>query len=179
MTPIYVPAKWQTPAHREQVWWVVIHTMELPCVSGMAARLAQRFAVGDRQVSAHYSVDSGDVVCSVRETEVAWHCPKANRRGIGIEHAGYSTGPVATDWLHDEHALGMLDISAELVASICTRWAIPVVHLTPAQLLAGEHGIIGHVDASDAFKTPGGHRDPGECWPWTEYLDKIQARLET
>jgi Negative regulator of beta-lactamase expression len=152
--------------------------MELPCVSGMAARLAQRFATGERKVSAHYSVDSGDVVCSVRETAVAWHCPKANRRGIGIEHAGYSGGPLATDWLHDEHALSMLEVSAELVAGICARWPIPVVHLTPAQLLAGEHGIIGHVDATNAFKTPGGHTDPG-AWPWTEYLDKIQARLET
>jgi len=115
----------------------------------------------------------------VRETEVAWHCPKANRRGIGIEHAGYSTGPLATDWLTDEHAVSMLDLSAELVAGICLRWDIPALHLTPAQLLAGQRGLIGHVDASDAYQTPGGHRDPGDAWPWAEYLDKIQARIAT
>lgn len=169
----FVQAKWQTVAHRERVDWIVIHTMETPCVSGMAARIAQRFELGERKVSAHYCVDPVEIVQCVRDTNVAWHCPGANRRGIGIEHAGYSQGEHATDWSSDGHAQGMLALSARLTADLCARWNIPAVHLTPAEVAAGHRGIIGHDGATEAFRTPGGHTDPGKAWPWEKYLGAI------
>jgi N-acetyl-anhydromuramyl-L-alanine amidase AmpD len=175
----FIPAKWQTIAHRERVDWIVVHTMEVPCVSGMAARISQRFALGERKVSAHYCVDPAEVVQCVLDTNVAWHCPGANRRGIGIEHAGYSQGPHATDWFQDEHALAMLDLSARLVADLCDRWDIPIVHPTPAEISEGKRGIIGHDDATEAFRTTGGHTDPGKDWPWGAFMAKIVNRVCT
>lgn len=175
MEPTFVQAKWQTVAHRERIDWIVVHTMEAPCVSGMAARIAKRFALGERKVSAHYCVDPAEVIQCVRDTNVAWHCPGANRRGIGIEHAGYSHGSDATAWLTDEHAQAMLALSARLVADLCERWDIPVLHLGPGEIAAGQRGIIGHADATEAFETPGGHTDPGKDWPWDSFLASIKA----
>lgn len=174
MQPTFIQAKWQTVAHRERVDWIVIHTMEAPCVSGMAAMIAQRFALGERKVSAHYCVDPAEVIQCVRDTNVAWHCPGANRRGIGIEHAGYSQGEHATDWLNDSHAHGMLANSAQLVAELCQRWDIPIDRLFAAEIAQGHRGIIGHVDATEAFKTPGGHTDPGKSWPWDAYIEMVR-----
>ena len=82
----------------------------------------------------------------------------------------------ATDW-QDEHAAGMFDLSAELAAEVCRRWQIPIVHLTPDQLLAGQRGIIGHVDATEAYQVQGGHQDPGKDWPWDNWLSLVLARV--
>ena len=175
MTPEPLLASHFTVANRTAVSWLVVHTMEVPCVAGMALRVAQRFALGERPVSAHYCVDPINVIQCVRDADVAWHCPGANRLGIGIEHAGYSEGPSATDWLTDSHAQGMLPLAAQIAAQICHKWSIPIVRLTPAQIQAGEHGIIGHADATIAFATPGGHTDPGPTWPWDQYLRAVAA----
>ena len=175
LTPEFIRAAHFTVAHRERVDWLVVHTMEVPCVSGMALRVAQGFARGDRIVSAHYCVDPGNVVQCVQESDVAFHCPGANRRGIGIEHAGYSQGPSATSWATDSHAAGMFPLAAQLAAEVCARWQIPMIHLTVEQLAAGERGIIGHRDATEAFETVGGHSDPGSTWPWDSYLAAIVA----
>jgi N-acetyl-anhydromuramyl-L-alanine amidase AmpD len=172
MRPEFLRAMYQTSAHRERVDVVVIHTTETPCVSGMALRIAQGFAEGNRKASAHYIVDPGNIIQCVHEHDVAWHCPGANRRGIGIEHAGFTARPTPTDWLHDQHAAGMLELSAELVAGICERWNIPVVHLTPAELAVNHRGIVSHADATEAFQTTGGHVD-GSTWPWDSYLAAV------
>jgi N-acetyl-anhydromuramyl-L-alanine amidase AmpD len=181
MTPEFIRAKHFTVAARTEVGLLVLHTMEVPCASGMARRVAQGFALGERVASAHYCVDPSNVVQCVREDDVAFHCKSnatgdVNRHSIGIEHAGYSEGPSATDW-QDEHAAGMFDLSAELAAEVCRRWQIPIVHLTPAQLLAGQRGIIGHVDATVAYQVPGGHQDPGKDWPWDNWLSLVLARV--
>ena len=178
LTPQWIPAKWLTQANRSTVDLVVIHTTETPCVSGMALRIGQGFQKGDRQVSAHYVVDPGTIVHCVHESDVAWHCPGANRNGVGVEHCGFTLSPAPTDWLHDGHAAGMMDLSAQLVADICKRWSIPVIHLSPAQLADGERGIVAHADATIAFGTPGGHVD-GSTWPWDEYLAAVNKVLVT
>lgn len=174
-----IEARWKTVAHRARVDMVVIHTMEVPCAAGMAMRVANAFAKGERQVSAHYCVDPLEVIQCVRETDVAWHCPGANRRGIGIEHAGYASGGAthgATDWSGVD-AQAELKLGASLVAQVCHRWGIPAVRLSVADILAGHKGIIGHADATLAFGTKGGHQDPGTNWPWGQYLELVNEDL--
>lgn len=171
---MFIEAMHKTVAHRERVDTIVLHTMEVPLRPGMALRIATNFARGNRKVSAHYCIDPVQVVQCVRESDVAWHCPNCNRRGIGIEHAGYAD---RTDWTLPE-AQAMLALSAAVAANACKRWGIPVVKLTAAELKAGHRGFIGHSDATEAFETPGGHRDPGERWPWKEYLRMVAEEAE-
>ena len=174
--PQFIQAKFQTIAHRQRVDWLVLHSTEGPCVAGRALQGAQEETAGERQASAHYFVDPTTVVQCVHEYNVAWQCKGANRRGIGIEHCGSGLGELVplTDWQSPE-AQAMLRLSAALVLEIAARWSIPLVRLQPADILANRRGIFGHVDASDAFQTPGGHRDPGPTWPWDQYMALLAA----
>lgn len=175
-------------AFRKDVRYVVIHTMELPCEAGMAERLAERMRDlpllhPEQQKSAHYYVDPNDTFQGVEEMHVAFHCRKANRVGIGIEHAGYAYDVVehgkrvasATDFA-GEPAQAMLKNSAELVSWICKRWHIPVVRLLPGQIAEGR-GIVGHVDVMTEFHGSGTHRDPGPRWPWDRYLALVREAM--
>lgn len=175
----FVQAAQYTKAHRERIDQVVIHTTETACLPGVALILAKRFALTDKKKSAHYIVDPGETVQCVHERDVAWHCKRVNRRGIGIELCARSKAKgkrKATDWESD-NAVIMLRRAAYIVSSICHRWGIPVRHLSRQELLDGEKGIIGHVDASEAFKTPGGHRDPGPAFPWETFLEMVAEDL--
>lgn len=185
LTPQFIPAIHYQAAARSEILWICIHTMEVPCVTGMAQRCAHAMADprGLRADSAHYACDPANVVQMVREQDIAWHCRSdatgtVNRLSIGVEHAGYTLGGTPTDWLHDPHAQGMVDLSAQLVADICSRYGVPVVHLTVEQIRAGERGIFAHVDATRAFGVPGGHVD-GQTWEWAPYLAIVQALLHT
>ena len=174
----FIQCQWQTIAHREDCHVIVIHTMEVPLQDGMAMRVAEAFQNGyhmvdgklePHKVSAHYCVDTSQIVQCCHEYNVAWHCPGANRRGIGVEHSGYAD---KVDWNSPE-ADAELRLSAGLVAGICKRWDIPVVHLSVDELRGNARGLIGHVDATIAFATPGGHRDPGQSFPWAYYLGLV------
>lgn len=178
----FIPAANFTRAHRERVDQIVIHTMETGCVSGAAMAVALRLQDKAKKKSAHYLVDPSAIVQCVYETDVAWHCPKANRRGIGIEHAGRAfSSPdgkkLATDWDTPEGE-AVLRLSAALVAGICKRWDIPAKRLTLEEIIDGRKGIIGHDDATEAYATPGGHRDPGPHWPWDKYMAMVAREME-
>lgn len=171
----FIPAKHFTVAHREAVDWIVIHATQGAEKAGRAVLSAQRFAgIGTEapKTSAHYVIDPGEVVQCVRDTDVAWHCPGANRRGIGIEHCGLSEQTPA-QWA-DAGSEAELRQSAVLVAALCERWQLPALRLTPEDIVKGTRGIAGHVDFTHAFNTRGGHTDPGVSFPWDHYLDLIR-----
>jgi N-acetyl-anhydromuramyl-L-alanine amidase AmpD len=177
--------------------YIVIHTAELPCRPGIARRLGEVFAKIDTTIdpktgkphqkakSAHFGVDPDEVFQYVRESDVAWHCPKANSRGIGIEHAGYAVNQLhdgkviatATDWASPA-AVAMIERAAKLVAQLCQAWSIPVVRLSPTEIAHGARGIVGHVDVTRAFPGSGTHIDPGPRWPWARYLDLVASALK-
>jgi len=175
----FVPARWFTIAHRERVDWICVHSTEGPCLDGRAMAGALAHQRGERKASAHYFVDPSNIVQCVHESDVAWHCPGANRRGIGIEHCASGLGEIVpcTDWDSPE-AQSMLQLSAGLVVEVARRWAIPLVRLTPADILAHKRGIFGHEDATKAFTTVGGHRDPGKNFPWQTYLSYIATAAQ-
>lgn len=172
----FIQARNYTPAKRTSVDLVVIHDMEAAESRSTAENVAKWFAGPSApKASAHYNVDSDSIIQSVREHDVAWHAKQANRVGIGIEHAGYAK-QTAAQWL-DDYGRDMLTRSAELVAGICKRWGIPIVKLTPEQVRAGARGICGHHDVSLAYKTPGGHWDPGPHFPWTWYIEQVKKHV--
>jgi N-acetyl-anhydromuramyl-L-alanine amidase AmpD len=194
-TQNYIQARCFHHANRERVDLIVIHTMELPCQPGIARRLGEVFRDLDVSIdpatgkprhapkSAHFGVDPQAVYQYVREADVAWHAPKANARGIGIEHAGRTKDvrnehgdiiAVATDW-STSAAQMLLSRSARLVAQLCQAWQIPVEKLGPSDLLKARRGICGHWDVARAYPESGTHVDPGPRWPWDSYLAMIAA----
>lgn len=163
---------------RNQPRWIVIHTTESPKVSGGAQNIANYFASTPEVKSAHYTVDADGAVQSVREEDGAFHTTgfasgfEVNRNSIGIEHVGYARQTPA-EW-RDSYSAAELEHSAKLVANIARRWGIPVKHLTPAEIAAGEPGIAGHVEFNAATRT-GSHTDPGANFPWNSYLAKVRG----
>lgn len=130
---------------------IVIHVME-----GTLSGTDTWFGSGKSQVSAHYGVGvNGEVHQYVQETDTAWHAGRVhfptwklikpagtgnfinpNLYTIGIEHEGNES----SEWTP-----AMYSADAELVASICQRWNIP---------LDREH-IIGHREIYSLKTCPG------------------------
>ena len=167
------------PQKRTEIAVIVIHTMEHvekpKAAQDVAAWFAERAApeFPAPMASAHYCIDDQETWQGVRDTDVAWHAMQANREGIGIEHAGFARQS-AEDW-KDEYSLALLARSARLSAKLCARHRIPIVKLSPNDLLSDKRGFCGHADVSLAFKTPGGHTDPGPHFPWDFYLDQVRT----
>lgn len=155
---------------------IVIHTAE------MAEKPTGAEALGSwvsgpsaPQASWHYAVDDDTVVQCLDDKYIAWHAPGANRSGIGIEHVGYAR-QTATEW-GDDFSRAMLSRSAELAATLCARWKIPVQFVDAEGLARGDAGITTHDAVSRAFKKST-HYDPGSHFPMAAYLKMVSERLE-
>lgn len=173
MSQRFIQARNYTIVPSRKIDLVVIHTMENAEKPGSAAMVARWFAgPAAPRASAHYCIDAGEIVQCVQERDVAWAAPGANRNGIHLEHAGRANQ--SADGWNDNFSRSMLELSAGLCASICARHNIPIVRLTPADLLAGKRGICGHVDVTEAFHKST-HTDPGEYFPWDRYLTSVQG----
>jgi hypothetical protein len=68
----------------------------------------------------------------------------------------------------------MMKLAARWVAIKCLKHKIPPRKLTVAQVKAGEKGICGHVDVSEAFGQST-HWDPGPYFPWTQFMSYVVA----
>jgi N-acetyl-anhydromuramyl-L-alanine amidase AmpD len=155
---------------------IVIHTMEAPEKPGTARAVASWFAGANApQASAHYCVDSSEVIQCVEDELIAWHAPGANARGIGVEHAGYASQSTG-EW-DDEESRKILRRSAALVAELCTKWGIVPNRLDPEQVAAGLSGICGHFDVTRAFPGKGTHTDPGPNFPWNSYIVAVRTEI--
>lgn len=123
-------------------------------------------------VSAHYVVnESGSEISQlVRESSKGWHISASYDSGrnggvashldgvgsndftVGVEHAGFSS---QSSW-----SSGLIQASAELVCDITRRQGIA----------RDAYHIVGHGQLQ-----PWNRTDPGANWPWTDYLQRIQA----
>lgn len=124
--------------------------------------------------SAHYTVDPGEVIQSVGDHTVAYHCGY-NTGSIGIEHCDEQVGP-ASRW-QDADSQAILQRSARLAAELCLAYGIAARRPSIAMLkLRGPHGIYGHNDSRLAF---GGttHTDPRD-FPWDQYLRMVKLEVK-
>jgi N-acetyl-anhydromuramyl-L-alanine amidase AmpD len=152
--------------------YVVIHDIEGNGQAGVGV-----FTASGAQVSAHYVIDKfGVAVQMVREADTAWHSGNHhyNNAAIGIEHSGVATEDGYTD---AEYVA-----SAKLVASIVTRYNIPVdrTHIiSHSQVPATED----ETDPCTPDRTDCGganhHDDPGPHWDYDSYLQKVQAEVDS
>ncbi len=147
-------------AHDYPIDMIVIHDIE-----GSYASAINMFQDPKRAGSAHYIISyHGLVTQMVAEKDIAWHAGNwdYNTRAIGIEHEGFAYTP------------GLFTVpeyrrSAELAASICSRWGVP---------LDRAH-VIGHYQVPDPdhpglFGGSEHHTDPGPYWNWTYYINLAQ-----
>lgn len=126
--------------------------------------------------SAHYVVNEAGTEVSqlVNESNRAWHIgasyncslngstdcfrngTSSNNFTVGIEHGGYAS---QTSW-----PTAQISKSAHLSCDITNGWSIPrdVYH------------VVAHAQLQPANRT-----DPGSGWPWTSYLNQINAYCTT
>lgn len=183
----YTEARYYDRAvRRERVHWIVIHAAEaaeLPSTAEALARYCATMADG-RRCSWHWAFDCDSATQSVEEDRVAYHASRANRFGVGYEHAGYSRAS-RSEWT-DEYSCSMLWISAQVAAKITgPRWGIPLDNFVGAQGLveasrlieAGKavpdrlRGLTTHAQVTAGLG--GTHTDPGAGFPMDLYLKMI------
>jgi N-acetyl-anhydromuramyl-L-alanine amidase AmpD len=162
---VWVPASTSnyTVANRPRdypVDMIVIHDIE-----GSYASAINIFQDPTRHGSAHYIVSyHGQVTQMVAEQNIAWHAGNwdYNTRAIGIEHEGFAYRPGL-------YTIPEYRASAELAASICSRWGVPM----------DRKHVIGHYQVPDPdhpglFGGTDHHTDPGPYWNWTYYISLAQ-----
>jgi N-acetyl-anhydromuramyl-L-alanine amidase AmpD len=151
---------------------VVIHTAEIGESLAGAEALMKVCAVNPRVASWHYAVDADSITQSVREEDIAYAAPGANRNGIQIELSGRAR-QTKEEW-QDAFSLTMLELAADLVAGICFRWDLPMVFVPRESLrLPGARGITTHAEVSKAFEKSD-HWDPGPNFPMAWLLERVQ-----
>lgn len=169
----FLQAKYWRWANRKTVDWIVLHSAEVWEKPSSAEAVAAYFQNPPVVASSHFVVDCDSIVQCVKTEHVADHCGRGNDRSIGIEQAGYAKQSEA-EWL-DAYGQQMLGLVSKLVAREARQWNIPLVRLTPAELIAGKRGLCGHVDINAAFPNNAGHTDPGVHYPWDVLLEMARA----
>jgi N-acetyl-anhydromuramyl-L-alanine amidase AmpD len=176
----YVPAsqyrKW-TAGGRRPVRLVVIHDMEFPETARAAEVIAHDFATrtAKNPGSAHINVDNDSIVQCVKDNDIAFAAPGANRDGIQIELAGFGS-QTREQWL-DNYSEALLQRGADAAAQYCLKYGIPPIHITNQQLAAGAKGIIGHYQATAVYHEST-HTDPGNAFPWDYFISLVGRAFE-
>jgi len=150
----------------EEIIWVVIHDEE----AGSARSAAMYFADprepedGGPTGSAHLTVDDNECFRCLRNEDIPWAAPKANRKGFHIELAGFARWSTVIWRRH----INTLRRGAYKAAVHCNQFGIPAVYLTAPDLRKGEKGITTHKQVSKAFG--GTHYDPGPFFPMRLFI---------
>lgn len=171
---LYVPARDIGPKRTVKPRLVVIHTGELKEGPIAAESLAKYGQHPDYTSSWNLAVDSDSIIQCVKDSYVAYAAPGANHDGIQIELACYA-GQTAGEW-RDPYSIALVALAADATAQYCLKYGLPPVHLSDAQLLAGDPGIIGHDQASRVYKKSD-HMDPGPNFPWARFIAIVQAMV--
>jgi hypothetical protein len=67
-----------------------------------------------------------------------------------------------------------VNAAAFRVIELCSRLGVPVVRVQEGGLRAGERGVCGHVDVSEAFSQTD-HWDPGPEFPWDYFMGLVSG----
>lgn len=171
----FIRAAHFTPADRKTIDLIVLHAAETTERTGTARGTAHWFQDPACRASAHYVVDADEVLQCVLARDIAWGAPGANRNGLHIEHAGRAA-QTADQW-RDEFSMATLHRSIELCARLCKGLDIPPKFVDAAGLLIGARGVTTHAEVTRAYKTAGGHMDPGEGFPLLWFIDRVASIL--
>ena len=161
---------------------IVIHTNEGPEGTDGAANLARWLHQPSTVVGYHRVVDNVQAVITGHDEDKvnASGTPDipsndTNTRGWHLCFVGYA-GQSPAQWA-DPYSSGELRIAASEVLSACRRFGVPVVKLTPDQVVQRAPGICGHGDITLGYRIPGGHSDPGASFPWSTFVSMASPPL--
>jgi hypothetical protein len=153
------------PRRAADIRYIVIHSTE----GGTAKSVAAFFATS-AQASTQLVIDERECYRCLPDLVIPWGAPGANTHGLHAEHCGFARWTKA-EWLEHE---ATLERSAYKTARWCRQYRIPRRWLTVEQLRGGVRGFCTHADASRAFRTPGGHTDPGAGFPKPYYMGLVR-----
>lgn len=155
---------------------IVIHCVAGggPCAAP-ASGTAKYFQSAAAGGSAHAIADSKRVVECAYDDTVCWHAPP-NPHSLGIELECNMSNNGKGHWTQANH-IAIMKLSAKWVAEKCIKHGIPPVKLTVAQVKAGNKGICGHVDVTNAFHQST-HTDPGPYFPWDTFMGYVRAEYD-
>ena len=124
------------------------------------------------QVSAHVGIDDqrGTIGEYLHPDNKAWAAFAANDWGVHAELCGFAAWTRA-QWLQHTN---MLANAADWIREEASRYGIPLVKLSGADIAAGKRGVCGHKDVTDAG-AGGDHWDPGPGFPWDLVLSGANA----
>lgn len=172
----YIPAKYQGGDQDPSL--SVIHSTVGPTKAGSARAIARYGQDPSSPSSWHYAIDAAEVIQSVHDHTVAYHCG-FNSDSLAYEMCDNPSRLTAIRWLGRDHK-AMLDRTARAVARNHAAYGIPVRFLTDAQLRAWnangrrakDGGIVTHDQMSRVFKRSS-HWDPGK-WPAAKFLTLVK-----
>lgn len=172
----YIPAKYQGGDQDPSL--SVIHSTVGPTKAGSARAIARYGQNPSSPSSWHYAIDAAEVIQSVHDHTVAYHCG-FNSDSLAYEMCDNPSRLTAIRWLGRDHK-AMLDRTARAVARNHAAYGIPVRFLTDAQLRAWnangrrakDGGIVTHDQMSRVFKRSS-HWDPGK-WPAAKFLTLVK-----
>lgn len=176
---VYTPPKYVGPvAHSSGNGNLPLNRIVIHCTAGADAKgatgTARYFQDPNATGSAHYVVDPNATVQCAYDAVVCWHAPP-NTHSLGIEICCSLANDGKGHWQLASHVT-MMQHTATLVAVKCIEHKVPAVKLSVADLLAGKHGICGHVDVSNAFHQST-HTDPGHYFPWSQFMAMVQSEI--
>lgn len=165
----FIQARDYRIASRSIIDNIVIHSAEIGEFHSSAEALGAAFKHGMlKPASSHYGVDDDTIVQYVKDKDIAFHAPGVNPISIGIEQAGYAK-QTRNEWL-DPYGQRMIALVAKLVAEKAKVFSIPLVWLTPEDLVAKKRGLCQHRDVTAAFHLSD-HTDCGLSYPKDVLLD--------
>lgn len=170
--PYATPCRFRRAAHdsgprqASSIRQIVVHSTE----GGTAASVAAFFATTAR-ASTQLIVDDEECWRTLPDLVIPWGAPGVNATGLHIEHCGFAHWSREEWFEHDEE----LRRSAWKAATWCLQYEIQRRWLTVEQVRRRSNGFCRHMDATVAFKNPGGHTDPGRDFPRDRYMRWVKV----
>jgi hypothetical protein len=168
-----------SPRGDRPVRLVAVHTAE---GARTAASLGSYFWQPEIEASSHVGIDASATLQYVGYDRAAWTLRSGNPISDNAELCAFADFTRA-EWLGTAAVRGcsnprtVLDRTAAWIRSRCLARGIPIRRLTPAQVAAGQSGVIAHWDWTLGMHD-GTHTDPGANFPWDYVISKANETAE-
>lgn len=154
---------------------IVIHTTETGTGPKAPTNIAKYFARKSVGVSAHVVCGENEIVQCVKVGDMAWAAPGANNDGIHMELVGKAAFTDEWDAAGNRTMLMWAACQAAMFVGLLRFLGVPfeVRRLSPDEIRNGVAGFCGHNDVTAAYGNKGGHSDPGQAFPWADFLGTV------